>query len=130
MRKPLSLLVASTALSAAIGLPVWSASPSLMEPAPSGPGLIVPGLRASGGTPAQAMPRSETVAGLLVLASGDDDEGDDDEEDEDDDDDDDDCHDADDDCGGRRANPAPAGTVAPPANGLFGTGAPPQVKVN
>ena len=115
MRKPLSLLVASTALSAAIGLPVWSASPSLMEPAPSGPGLIVPGLRASGGTPAQAMPRSETVAGLLVLASGDDD---------------DDCHDDADDCGGRRANPAPAGTVAPPANGLFGTGAPPQVKVN
>jgi hypothetical protein len=29
-----------------------------------------------------------------------------------------------------RPNPAPAGTVAPPQNGLFGTGAPPQVKVN
>ena len=27
-------------------------------------------------------------------------------------------------------NPAPAGTVAPPQNGLFGTGAPPRVQVN
>lgn len=27
-------------------------------------------------------------------------------------------------------NPAPAGTVAPPQNGLFGHGAPPQVQVN
>lgn len=27
-------------------------------------------------------------------------------------------------------NPAPAGTVAPPQNGLFGTGALPQVQVN
>ncbi len=27
-------------------------------------------------------------------------------------------------------NPAPAGTVAPPQNGLFGNGAPPQVQVN
>lgn len=30
--------------------------------------------------------------------------------------------------GGR--NPSPAGTVAPPQNGLFGNGAPPQVQVN
>ena len=36
---------------------------------------------------------------------------------------------ADDDRGGAR-NPAPAGTVAPPQNGLFGNGAPPQVQVN
>ena len=27
-------------------------------------------------------------------------------------------------------NPAPAGSVAPPQNGLFGNGAPPQVQVN
>ena len=32
----------------------------------------------------------------------------------------------DDDRGGAR-NPAPAGTVAPPQNGLFGNGAPPQI---
>jgi hypothetical protein len=35
----------------------------------------------------------------------------------------------DDDRGGAR-NPAPAGTVAPPQNGLFGNGTPPQVQVN
>jgi len=38
-------------------------------------------------------------------------------------------HEDDDDRGGAR-NPAPAGTVAPPQNGLFGNGAPPQVQVN
>ncbi len=51
----------------------------------------------------------------------------------DDDDDDDDCDDDDDDdddCRGGARNPAPAGTVAPPQNGLFGNGAPPQVQVN
>jgi hypothetical protein len=37
--------------------------------------------------------------------------------------------DDDDDRRGAR-NPAPAGTVAPPQNGLFGNGAPPQVQVN
>lgn len=35
----------------------------------------------------------------------------------------------DDDRGGAR-KPAPAGTVAPPQNGLFGNAAPPQVQVN
>lgn len=69
----------------------------------------------------------------LILASDDDDDDrwrdgsrrghDDDEYDDEDDDDDDDCR------GGAR-NPAPAGTVAPPQNGLFGNGAPPQVQVN
>ena len=33
-------------------------------------------------------------------------------------------------CRGGARNPAPAGTVAPPQNGLFGNGAPPQVQVN
>jgi len=35
-----------------------------------------------------------------------------------------------DDCTGAKGNPAPAGTVAPPANGLFGTGAPPVAVTN
>lgn len=40
-------------------------------------------------------------------------------------------HDDDDDKGrSAAANPAPVGTVAPPQNGLFGTGAPPVVKSN
>ena len=38
--------------------------------------------------------------------------------------------DDDDDDRGGASNPAPAGTVAPPRNGLFGNGAPPQVQVN
>jgi hypothetical protein len=46
-----------------------------------------------------------------------------------DDDDDDDEKDDDDNCRGSAGYPAPAGTVAPP-NGLFGNGAPPQVRVN
>ena len=50
--------------------------------------------------------------------------------DDDDDDDDDDCDDDDDDCRGGARNPAPAGTVDPPQNGLFGNGAPPRVRVN
>jgi hypothetical protein len=51
--------------------------------------------------------------------------------DEDDDDEDDDDEDEDDDEGrATGVNPAPAGTVAPPANGLFGDGAPPRVQVN
>lgn len=74
----------------------------------------------------------------LLLASGGEDDDDgwrsggrgDDDEDEDDDDDDDDC--GDDEDGGACAmgvGPAKAGTVAPPANGLFGSGAAPQVQV-
>lgn len=121
MRKPLTLLVASTALSAAMGFPVWSATPNA-----SSPGYAAQGFTASGGAPALAMPGAAAEAGLLVLASGDD-EGDDDD---DDDEDDDDCDDDDESCGRRLPNPAPAGTVAPPANGLFLNGTPPQVKVN
>lgn len=116
MRKPLTLLAASTALSvvlsAAAGLPGWSATPNA-----SAANLTLPG-----GKPAQAMPGTATDTGPLVLAGDDDDDDDDDLCDDDDDDD--------DGCGGRRTGPAPAGTVMPPANGLFGTGAPPQVKVN
>ncbi|MFB9148841.1 PepSY domain-containing protein [Roseovarius ramblicola] len=36
----------------------------------------------------------------------------------------------DDDDRGNARNPAPAGTVAPPQNGLFGNGAPPKAQVN
>ena len=121
MKKTLTLLIASTALTAAIGLPAWSAMH-----APEG-GALRP-IAALFEDGAQTMP--------LVLASDDDDDDrrwrdgsrrghdDDDHDDEDDDDDDD-----DDDRGSAR-NPAPAGAVAPPQNGLFGNGAPPQVQVN
>ncbi|KGM87853.1 hypothetical protein rosmuc_02592 [Roseovarius mucosus DSM 17069] len=105
MKKTLTLLVASTALTAAIGVPAWST------------------MRVSGGEglwPLAAHFDEGTQALPLVRVSDDDD--DDDRDDRDDDDD-------DDDRGGAR-NPAPAGTVAPPQNGLFGTGTAPQVKVN
>ena len=108
MKKTLTLLVASTALAAAIGVPAWST------------------MRVSGGEdlwPLAAHFDEGTQALPLVRVSDDDDDDDRDDRDHDDDDDD------DDDRGGAR-NPAPAGTVAPPQNGLFGTGTPPQVKVN
>ncbi|MGB3810100.1 MAG: hypothetical protein WA943_08375 [Parvibaculum sp.] len=104
MKKTLTLLVASTALTATIGVPAWSA----MQ-APTDGGL----------RPFAAFFEDALQTMPLVLASDDDD----------DDDDNDDCDDGDGDCGGAR-NPAPAGTVAPPQNGLFGNGVPPQVQVN
>jgi hypothetical protein len=113
MKKTLTLLVASTALTAAIGVPAWSAMH-----VPESEGLR--SLAALFEEGHQELP--------LVLVSGDDD--DDDDDDRDDDDDDDDEEDDDDDDRGGARNPAPAGTVAPPQNGLFGTGTPPQVKVN
>jgi len=108
MKKLRTLLVASTALTAAIGVPAWSA------------------LRASDGDglwPLAALFDEGSQALPLLRVS------DDDDEDDRDDDDRDENEDEDEDRGGAR-NPAPAGTVAPPQNGLFGTGAPPQVKVN
>jgi hypothetical protein len=125
MKKTFALLVASTALGAALGLPAVSGIPDAAGGAPQ-PVIAVPG------DVAQTAP--------LILASddGDDDHGwravwgggnDDDDEDEDEDDDDD-CDDGDGNCPGAARNPAPAGTVAPPQNGLFGNGAPPRVQMN
>ncbi len=123
MKKTLTLLAASTALTAAIGVPAWSAMQA--------PTDVLRPVAALFDDAPQAMP--------LVLASDDDDDDDDRwrdgsrrGHDDDDDDDDDDCDDDDDDddCRGGARNPAPAGTVAPPQNGLFGNGAPPHVQVN
>jgi hypothetical protein len=122
MRKTLILLATSTALTAVIGAFAWSAVHT----------------RAGASERSFAIFSDEGLEALpLILASDDHDDDDDDDrehrrmprrqdgdhEDEDDDDDDDDG------AGGGR-NPAPAGSVAPPQNGLFGTGAQPQVKVN
>jgi len=77
-----------------------------------------------------------------IRVSGHDNDDDDDDDDDDDEggwlrrghDDDDDCDDEedgdDDACKGAQGTPAPAGTVAPPANGLFGDGAPPVAVTN
>ncbi|MCF3972334.1 hypothetical protein [Paracoccus salsus] len=107
MNTILTLLVASTALTAAIGVAARSA-----RMAPAGGGL----------PPFAALFQEGSHAMLLALARDDDDRG---------------WregarrgHDGDDDCRGGARNPVPAGTAAPPQNGHFGHGAPPQVQVN
>lgn len=122
MRKTLALLVASTALTATLGFAAWSAT---RGPADAGP------------LPVAAMSQDGTPALPLILISDDDEDDDDDDRKgswwghDDDDDDDDECDDDDDGgCRGGARNPAPAGSKLPPQNGLFGTGAPPQVQVN
>lgn len=123
MTKTLTLLVASTALTAATCVPGWSAMDT----------------RFDGPRPVAALLDDATRAAPLILASAED--ADDNDRwqggarrghDDDDDDDNDDCDDSDDDddCRGSTRSPAPAGTVAPPQNGLFGNGAPPKVRVN
>jgi hypothetical protein len=124
MRKTIALVIASTAIGAALGLPAFSA---IRDPA------------ADQSRPVIAFPSDRAEAMPLLLASDDEDDDDHgwressgrghDDEDEDDDD----CDDDDDDddvCRGAAGNPAPAGTVAPPQNGLFGNGAPPRVQMN
>src|SRR5690606_27709844 len=116
-----ALLVASTALTATLGLPVLAA---VTMP---GEQRLSVGLTDAAGDAAP------------VLSSDDHDDADDhdnrrrdhddDDGDHDDHDDDDDEDDDDDNRGGAR-NPAPAGTVAPPSNGLFGNGTPPKVQMN
>jgi hypothetical protein len=122
MKKTFALLVASTALTAAIGIPAWSA-------------MRTPEL--AGARPFAAIFEGGPDTAPIILASDDDDDDDHRSRDsvrrsyDDDHDDDDDCDDDDeDDCRGGARNPAPAGSVAPPQNGLFGNGAPPQVQVN
>ena len=123
MSKILSLLLASAALTAVVGVPAWSAMHLPQQ------GEAVKTMTAVFG--------STDTAELLVLV----DDEDDDDEDEDgntkrgtsnDDDDDDDAEDCDDDdgsCGAAAATQAaPAGTATPPQNGLFDTGTP-QVQV-
>lgn len=107
--KTLALLIASTALTTAIAIPAWSAMRAASE---------------AGARPVASVFENVQEALPLILIS-DEDENDDDEDDNDECDDDED----DDSCGAVR-KPAPAGTVAPPQNGLFGSGTPPQVKVN
>ena len=124
MTSRLSLLFASTALTLALGLPALAA------------------IQTTGNAHGQCSVVCAAVFGAdylsvpLIRVSGDDDDDDDGgwvRRGHDDDDDDEDCDDDDDDddaCTGALGNPAPAGTVAPPANGLFGNGAPPVAVTN
>lgn len=134
----LTRLLASSALTVVIGLPALAAAPGASGDA------------ASCGVSACAMPLagSGRTAQLILVDDDEDDDDDgvwffvdedhDESEDCDDDDDDDfgeddeegDDDDDDDACIGSLGNAAPAGTVAPPDNGLFGTGAPPVAVTN
>jgi hypothetical protein len=110
MKSTLAVLLASVAVLGALGLPALSALNSN-----------------SVGTATSTAP--DSGGGAMLLADNDDERRKAARHDHDDDDDDDD--DEEDERRHRPANaPAPAGTVAPPANGLFGNSAPPQVRTN
>lgn len=118
MKKTRTLLIATTALTAAAGLPAFSAMRASLDGASFGV--------------FSAVLDAEQETQPLVFVRDDDDEDEDDDRGERDDDDDDECDEDDDDdeCGTGALNSAPAGTVAPPQNGLFGNGAPPQAQMN
>lgn len=120
MTSRFSLLFASTALTVALGLPALAAMQTQGNAAD----------KCSGGC--AAVLNADDLSVPHIRVSGDDDDGGWVRRGHDDDDDDEDCDDDDDDdgCTGARGNPAPAGTVAPPANGLFGSGAPPVAVTN
>ncbi len=108
MKKTISLLAVTAALAIAVGMPAYSA-------------LSVDDDRSGthadthrGASPV-LMARGDDDSGRRLGARHDDDAGE--------------CDDDEGACGGGR-NPAPAGSVAPPKNGLFGTGAAPAVQVN
>lgn len=132
MKKPVSLLLAACAVGVALGLPALAALQDHDAASARCAGDVC---AARLGDDSGPMP--------LVRVGGKDD--DDDEHEggwfswvrghggHDDDDDDGECEDDDDDgCrgAGGKGNPAPAGTAAPPANGLFGNGAPPSAVTN
>ena len=119
MKQTIAVLLASTALIAVIGIPAWSA----MHGADQFEGqrdAVLGAFRVSGASPVLVSDDDdESRDHERRLRRGDGDDHDEGDEEEDDDDD-----------GGNASGPAPAGSVAPPNNGLFGTGATPKVQVN
>ena len=124
MKTPSPLLFASTALTMALSLPAFAASPFAGTADISGKARL-------------ATMTCDDDGNLPLIRVSDDDDDDDDDDDHrgrtrhrHDDDDDDDCDDGRCRGAGGWGNAAPAGTVAPPANGLFGNGAPPKAVTN
>lgn len=126
MTSPFSLLFASTALTVALGLPAFAAMQIQGNAQVQCSGVCA------------AVLNADDLSVPLIRVSGDDDDDDDggwfrrghDDDNDEDCDEDDDEDDDDDACTGALGNPAPAGTVAPPANALFGNGAPPVAVTN
>lgn len=127
MKRTFAILFASTALTVGVGLPAWSAMHD--APRPHASREAVEDASDEGATLLFASDdrRSDRDHGRRLGRGDDDDDNDegDDDDDSDDDDDDDDSYRS-----GAAAGPARAGTVAPPNNGLFGSGEAPKVKVN
>lgn len=128
MKSTLAVLLASTAVIGVLGLPALGAMQGAADaPGPCGSGLCA------------AQDGTDKTDGLLLRARSENDRArplrharddcDDDGSDESDSDDDA-GSDDDDGCIGAGRNPAPAGAVAPPDNGLFGNGAPPRAVTN
>ncbi|MGF7159873.1 hypothetical protein FHS85_001492 [Rhodoligotrophos appendicifer] len=120
MKTTFAILLASTALTLGFAIPAWSVMHDGPRPQAS-----------------RYATEDASRAGAHLLIASDDDDSDDDEGrrmsrggDDDDDEDSDDDGDEEDDGSTGAAAPAPAGTVVPPNNGLFGSGAAPKVKVN
>ena len=113
--KTLTLLIASAALTAAVGLPAWSALHQAVD--------------GGAATSLSSLVGGDQSGGITIIAEGDDQEnegatairshssGDEDS-----------CEEGENNCGSAANPPAAAGTVPPPQNGLFGT-APAKVQV-
>jgi hypothetical protein len=115
MKKTLTLLVTTTVVTAVIGVPAWSA----MRPPVGTESRSFAAAFHDGAEPLQLLLVSDDDDYDHHRRSGygyghDNDDGDDDDDDE---------------CRGAR-DLAPAWSIAPPQNGLFGNGAAPQVQVN
>ena len=114
--KTLTLLIASAALTAVLGLPAWSALHKVVE--------------GSAATSLSSLFGSDQNAGLTIIAEGDDHETDgaaaagNSSSGEDGDS----CEEGEGNCGSAANPPPAAGSVPPPQNGLFGT-APAKVQV-
>ena len=113
--KTLTLLLASAALTAAVGVPAWSA----LHTQAVGEAVA----------PLADMFGSDGATRPILLADNDADENGSVSRGESSDDNED-CEEEEGNCGGASAKaPAPAGAVPPPQNGLFDNGTAPQVKV-
>ena len=124
MKRTFAILFASTALTVGVGLPAWSAMHDAARPHASRETVEDASDEGANLLFASDDRRSDRDHGRR-LGRGDDDDDHHEGDDDDDSDDDDDGY-----RGGVAVGPARAGTVAPPNNGLFGSGAAPKVKVN
>lgn len=120
MKPRLAFLITTSALTLALGLPTLAAIRAAEGCAPA---LCA---APADGTVPLIQVDDDHKRGWFRLWRGGHDDDDDEDDDCDDDDDDDDCRSG----RGGKGNPAPAGTAAPPANGLFGNGAPPRAVTN